>query len=298
VITYRLTAAEQEARLIPGSSGIGADDRPFVTLTNPISVERAVMRHSVLSSVLEIAAQNSRFRDRIAIFEVGKVFLEAEDSVLPDELSRLSIVLIGLRSQPHWRVAAGDDMMDFFDLKGVLQGLFDSLHVTVNYEAAAHPSFRPGQTARLKLGEKQLGTMGVVHPQVVENYGFRISSTEPVLAADIDLELLFPHIEQEYVFQQVSAYPAVREDLAIIVDRDINAVDVVEIMQKSGGFLLKEVELFDLYEGPQVPSGKKSLAYHLTFQSPSKTLTDKDVSKQRNRIVKQLEQRLGARLRD
>jgi phenylalanyl-tRNA synthetase beta chain len=140
--------------------------------------------------------------------------------------------------------------------------------------------------------------MGVLHPQVAENYGFRINRRQPVLAADLDLEALYPRLAKGQVFEPVSAYPAVREDLAIIVDRQIAAAEVAQTLRQVGGFLLKDIELFDVYEGQQIPAGKKSLAYHLTFQSPSKTLTDKDVSKQRARIIKQLEQRLGARLRE
>ncbi len=298
VITYRLTSQEEEAKLIPPSSDLGADDRPYVTLTNPISANRSVMRHSQLSSLLEIASQNSRYKDRIAIFEVGNVFLTSEAGILPDEAARLSIVLSGLRSGQHWSATDNTDSMDFFDLKGVLQGLFDTLHLTVSYEPVNHPTFRPGQTARLILGDVPVGTMGALHPQVVEAYDFRTLRKQPVLAADIDLELLYPHFEQRSVFEPVSSYPAVREDLAIIVDRRVSAAEVAESLTKAGGFLLKDVELFDVYEGQQIPSGKKSLAYHLTFQSPSKTLTDKDVAKQRARIIKQLEQRLGARLRD
>jgi phenylalanyl-tRNA synthetase beta chain len=298
IITYRLTAPDLEARIIPPASEVGADDRPYVTLTNPISANRAVMRHSLLSSCLEIAAQNTRYKDRIALFEIGKVYLDAEDSILPDELDRLSIVLTGLRETTHWSEPDGAQLMDFFDLKGVLQGLFKALHLDVAFEPANHPTFRPGRTAYLLIDEVPVGTMGDLHPQVVENYGFRINRQQSVLAADIDLEALYPRLKEVRVFEPVSAYPAVREDLAIIVDRQIAASEVAQTLRQVGGFLLQDVELFDVYEGQQIPPGKKSLAYHLTFQSPSKTLTDKDVSKQRARIIKQLEQRLGARLRE
>ncbi len=298
VITYRLTNMEREARLIPTAAALNSDDRPYVALTNPNSADRAVMRHSVLSSILEVAAQNSRYQDRIAIFEIGEVFLEAEDTVLPDELTHLAIVLTGLRLEHHWSEPDEIPLMDFFDLKGVLQGLFNALHLTVKYEAINHPAFRPGQVARLLLGDIPIGTIGTLHPQVVSNYDFRAARLQPVLAANIDLETLITHLGQEHTFEPISPYPAVREDLAIIIDRHIPAVEVANTIQQAGGFLLTDVELFDLYDGQQIPGGKKSLAYHLTFQSPSKTLTDKDVSKLRNRIIRQLEQRLGARLRE
>jgi phenylalanyl-tRNA synthetase beta chain len=298
VITYRLTAPDLEAKLIPSANELGGDDRAYVTLTNPISANRSVMRHSQLSSDLEVAAQNTRFMERVAIFEIGKVFMDSEEGILPDELDRLSIVLTGLRTGGHWSDPENTEWMDFFDLKGVLQGLFEALHIEVAYEAITHPVFKPGQTARLLLGDMPLGTMGALHPGVVENYGFRVNRQQTVLAADIDLEALYPRLKHARVYEPVSAYPAVREDLALIVDRQIAAAEVAQTLRQVGGFLLKDVELFDVYQGQQIPAGKKSLAYHLTFQSPNKTLSDKDVSKQRMRLIKQLEQRLGARLRE
>ena len=297
VINYRLTAVEREARLIPKSSGIKADDRPYVTLTNPVTVERAVMRHSVLASVLEIVANNSRFQQQIALFEIGHIYLVSEEGVLPDELARLSIGLTGPRHADSWREANPAEKMDFYDLKGIVQSLFAALHLDVKYEAADHPTFRPGRTARILLGEAQLGVLGEIHPLVVERFGVRIDRDQPLMAADLDLEMILSAVEQDHKFQPISPYPAVREDLALVVDGHITAAEVRDAIRQAGGFLLKEVDLFDIYEGLQLSPGKKSLAYHLTFQAPNKTLTDKDVLKQRKRILMQLEQRLGAKLR-
>jgi phenylalanyl-tRNA synthetase beta chain len=298
VITYRLTAKESEARLIPPGSGVPADDRPYVSLTNPISVDKAVMRHSVLSSVLEIAAGNSRHQERIAIFEIGEIYLAREDGLLPDEKQRLSIIMAGVRNEAHWREPAKKKLLDFFDLKGVIEGLFAGLHLDVRYEAAKHPTFRPGRTARIWLGETQLGMLGDLHPLVVESYGGRFNAGQPVLAADLDLSAILEKMGASYSFDSISSYPAVREDLALVVDRHIPAADVAEALRQAGGFLLKKVELFDVYEGSQIPYGKKSLAYHLTFQAPDKTLTDKDAFKQRQRILNQLGKRMGAQLRE
>ena len=298
IMTYRLTAQEREARLIPPGSGVPENDRPFVTLTNPISIDRRVMRHSVLSSVLEIVADNSRFQQRIGLFEIGEVYLVQEDEILPDELSRLAIVLTGPRNSGHWREPAQANLMDFFDLKGVIESLFAGLHLDVRYEATNHPTYRPGRTARINLGEMQLGVMGELHPLVAESYGVRINRNQPVMAADLDLVTILDHLISAHQFDSISPYPAVHEDLALVVDQHIPAADVTEALSKAGGFLLKQVDLFDVYEGTQIPAGKKSLPYHLTFQAPTKTLTDKDVYKQRQRILKQLQRNLGAKLRD
>lgn len=182
-------------------------------------------------------------------------------------------------------------------MKGVVEGLIGALHIdNFSVEAAAHPTFRPGRTARLLLGEKQLGLMGEIHPLVVE--AFDVRNGYPVLGLELDLELLLAAIPPWHHIEPVTNYPAILEDVALVVDRLTTAAQVEEQIRLAGGYLLKAVELFDVYEGQQVGAGKKSLAYHLTFQSPNKTLTDKDVKKQRQRIVQQLERNLGARLRD
>jgi phenylalanyl-tRNA synthetase beta chain len=297
IITYRLTTPERENKLLPPETGIKPDDRPYVTLANPITVDRVAMRHSLLASALETAAANSRFNEYIALFEVGQIYLDSEEGVLPDELTRLSLVLTGPCQQVHWQIDGQPGALDFFDLKGIIEALLGDLHVDgLVVEAASHPTFRPGRTARLMLGDQQLGLMGELHPLVVE--GFDIRTDRPVLAAELDVDLLIGQIPPWHHVEAISSYPAVREDLALVVNGTVSAAEVEAKIQQSGGFLLQQVELFDIYEGSQIPAGKKSLAYHLTFQSPSKTLTDKDVKKQRQRILKQLERQLGARLRE
>lgn len=297
VITYRLTAPGKEAALLPPATTAGPDDRPYVTLSNPISAERMVLRHSVLSSVLEVVASNSRYQSRIALFEIGDVYLAAEDSILPDELARLAIALTGQRGRAGWQDHGRGARMDFYDLKGVVETLCERTGLAVTYAAAQHPSFRPGRTARVLLGAKQLGVFGELHPLVAEAYDIRLDKGQAVLAADLDLQAILAAAQDVRAFQPLSAYPAVREDLALVVDRSLSAADVATAVRAAGGFLLQDVELFDLYEGEQIPPGKKSLAYHLTFQAPNKTLTDKDVSKLRGRILAQLERQLGAELR-
>ncbi len=297
IISYRLTTPEREAKLLPPGVGTPPDDRPYVTLANPITVDRVTMRHSVLASVLETVAANSRFKEHIALFEIGLIYLASEAGVLPDELARLAVAITGPRQKPFWQGDGEGSALDFFDLKGIVESLIEALHIdNFRVEAAGHPTFRPGRTARLLLGEKQLGMMGELHPLVVE--AFDVRNEYPILGLELDLELLLAAIPDWYHIEEVTSYPAVLEDVALVVDRTVTASQVEEQIRLAGGFLLKNVVLFDVYEGKQVGLGKKSLAYHLTFQSPSKTLTDKDVKKQRQRIVQQLERNLGARLRD
>lgn len=296
LITFRLTSPQQEAKLIPRRHSAGPDKRPYVTITNPISPDRSVMRHSLLASVLETAADNSRFRERIAIFEVGPVFLVDEDELLPQEATYLSTVMSGRRGPESWQSGV-PDTYDFYDLKGVLEALFDELHLTVYYEAVSHPTYRPGRSARILLDGAQVGVMGELHPLVVDQFDVDVDTNQPVLAAEITLDAVIPHIPPFYAYDPISPYPAVREDLAVVVDKGVTAVAVADTIRSAGGFLLKDVTLFDVYEGVQLDKGKRSLAYHLTFQAPDKTLTDSVVRKQRQRILKQLEKQFGARLR-
>jgi len=294
LITFRLTAPAYEAKLLPVGE---KDERPYVTLTNFNSAERSVMRHSLLASVLEIAAHNSRYQERIAVFEIGPIFVEDEEEILPTEQTRLSLTMTGPRGTAGWQESS-NGQYNFYDLKGVLETLFDELHLTISYEAATHPSYRPGRTARLLLNGQQIGMMGELHPLVAEKLDLHIERDQPVLAADLDLDALIPHIPPFYPYTPISPYPPIEEDLAVVVDKGVTAVTVEETIRQAGGYLLKDVRLFDVYEGEQIGKGKRSLAYHLTFQAPDKTLNDKAVAKQRQRIISTLSQRLNAKIRD
>jgi len=297
LITFRLTSPGNEAKLIPKNNPAGPDVRPYITVTNPNSAEYGVMRHSLLASVMDVAAKNSRFQERLAVFEIGPIFIEDEEEVLPTENTRLSLAMTGKRSQDSWQ-AQTNGQFDFYDLKGILEMLFSELHVAVEYEASTHPSYRPGRTARVLLNGRQLGVMGELHPLVVEQLDIRADGDQPVLAADIDLDALIPEIPTLYPYTPISPYPPVEEDLAVVVDKDVTTTAVEEVISKGGGYLLKDIRLFDVYEGEQVGKGKKSLAYHLTFQAPNKTLNDKVVTKQRKKIIGALKHHLNANIRD
>ncbi len=299
IVTYRLTTPEREARLLPDVTGLRPDDRPYVTLANPLTVDRVAMRHSLLASVLEIGAANSRFRDHVALFELGHIYLAAEEGVLPDEMRRLAMVLRGPRRRAHWQEGAPPDL-DFFDLKGVIENLLAGLQITDwQVVAGEHPTFRPGRTALLMTGEKHMGYFGELHPTVVEAFDIRrASARQAVLAAELDLDAMLALVPASLRIEPPPTFPGVHEDLALIVDRHVPAAELTAVIRDAGRPLLRQVELFDLYEGEQIPPGKKSLAYHLTFMSGNKTLRDRDVRKSRERILQEAQRRLGARIRE
>ncbi|MBI3360125.1 MAG: phenylalanine--tRNA ligase subunit beta, partial [Chloroflexi bacterium] len=303
VITYRLTTPEREARLLPGD--VPKDDRPYVTLANPIVADRISMRHSLLAGVLETLAANTRWRDRVALFEIGPVYLTGEDGPLPDESRRLAMALTGPRETASWR---GSDAaaMDFYDLKGVIESLVDGLHLGgVSYTPADHPSYHPGRCAQMRLlppnddqspiaGYRSLGYFGELHPLIREAYDL---PAQPVLAAELDLEALLAAVPERHRTTSVPSFPPVLEDLAVIVEESVPGVKVESAIRAAGGELLAGLRLFDLYRGEQIGAGKKSLAYSLTYQAADRTLTDVEVAKVREKIVRRLKEELGATLR-
>ncbi|MEJ5223174.1 MAG: hypothetical protein WHV44_01875, partial [Anaerolineales bacterium] len=184
--------------------------------------------------------------------------------------------------------------LDFYDLKGLIEALMDALHISVTYTPAEHPSFHPGKCAAVLGGNQPLGVFGELHPLVQENYDF----TAPVLAADLDLEAILPLLpDVGHPVRPISEFPPVLEDIAVIVDEALPADRVEALIRQTGGKMLANVKLFDVFRSEQIGAGKKSLAYALTYQSFEGTLTDKDAAQLRNKIIRRLEQELGAKLR-
>ncbi len=292
VVTYRLSSPERERRILP--AGSGPSEMDYVRLQNPISADRVVMRRSLLASMLEIVERNARLTEKLEIFEIGPEFIPQPDQDLPEERLKLVIALTGLRYKPAWDMSEVKNI-DFFDLKGLLEALFNSYHITnLIYEPADHATFHPGKCAAISRDGQKIGVFGEIHPQVVENYEF---STTPILAADLDLEVLFNIIQDQYEAKPVPVYPPVIEDIAVIVDENLPAGDVEKAIWEAGGKILVRVSLFDIFKSEQIGLGKKSLAYRMTYQSHEKTLTDEEASTIRNRIVRRLEKDLGAKLR-
>ncbi len=292
VVTYRMTSPEREKRLSPGNGGASLEG--YVKIANPIASDRFVLRRSLLSSVLEVIEAAAQLSERTAVFEIGPVFEASPQGDLPDEPQRLVIALSGRRELPAWQ-GSDETLMDFFDLKGILTGLFEGLQMgEVKYTAAEHPSFHPGKCAAIHLGETMLGVMGELHPLVREKFEL---PPAPLMAADLDLEAIQANIPNRLIATPTPSYPPVLEDLALIVDDSVPADRVEALIRQAGGKMLSSLSLFDVYRGEQVGEGKKSLAYSLTYQSYERTLTSDEVLKLRQRIVREAEKELGAKLR-
>lgn len=291
VIAVRQTHPEREAKLlVPGA----AKDEPYVRLANPITPERSVMRRSVLASVVEIAEKNSRVRERLALFELGQAFWPVEGQPLPEEPVQLAIVMAGQVWPATWD-RTHKTGLDFYDLKGVIEALLAQLHVPdVTFAPVEHATFHPGKCAQVKTGEVVLGVFGELHPLVKARFDF----VQPVVvAAEIDVVAVLAAAPVTFDMESVPAYPPILEDIAIIVDESVPAGQIDALIRQTGGRLLRDVRLFDIFRGAQIGEGKKSMAYSLTYQAADRTLTDQDAAQLRNKIVRRLEQQLGAKLR-
>jgi phenylalanyl-tRNA synthetase beta chain len=291
VISHRLTNPENESQIFPAEINSEVD---YVRIANPIASDRIVLRQSLLSSILNAGERNSRISNSLALFELGEVFLPEGGKILPKEPRKLAIYLCGTRSLPQWQ-ASDQSPMDFYDMKGIIAGLFDGLHlIDIQYEPNDHPSFHPGKCASLKHNGQKIGVFGEIHPQVKENYDFQ---EFPVLAAELDVDAMAPLIPDRYYVNSIPIFPPVLEDLAIVVEEKIDVQDVLDITQSAGGETVTDISLFDVYRGGQAGPGKKSLAFRIKYQNPDRTLTDKEVARIRNKIIKQLEEKIGAQLR-
>ena len=291
IITYSLTTPEREALLLPGRQ---PDDRPYIRLENPLSADRVAMRHTLMAAMLDTIAANVRHHDRVALFELSPVYLASEAGLLPDEPRRLCLGLTGPREAESW--LGGDrKSLDFWDLKGIVEDLVARLGIfRAAFEPGDHPSYHPGHCAHLIIEGKRIGTFGELHPLVRKAFDL---PEQPVALGEFDFEKLSHVAPNARPFVPVSRYPAVVEDIAVIVDESVPATRVMEVAREAGGALLRDVRLFDLYRGEQIGAGRKSLACRLTYQADDRTLTDDDGAKVRARVVRALEQELGATLR-
>jgi phenylalanyl-tRNA synthetase beta chain len=247
------------------------------------------MRTSLRASVLQAVAANlRRERGTVAIFEAARAYMTLVDE-LPQERELIVGAVAGMRLG-RWREPASDEA-DFYDAKGLLEEIFERIGASVSFDAADEYALLRGRTAAISAGDGRAGVLGQVHPQVAAQ--FEISA--PVFLFEIDVEKLLPAVQGTVRHQPMSRFPAVIQDLALLVDASVPAAKVTRAIASSA--LVAEVTLFDVYEGAPLPEGKRSLAYAVHFQSLEKTLTDQEVADARKRIIRRLEHEAGAELR-
>lgn len=291
-ISFALTNEETFNKLnIPQDSPL----RKAVPIMNPLSDEYPLVRTTLLSSIFDNLARNlARKNDDVALFEVGSVFFPKALPVteLPDEVVKIAGAITGRRNAQGWNQA--NDMVDFYDAKGIIEELLANLRVTrYTVEAGTHYAMHPGKTALFKKGRDVIATVGEVHPAVLSAYGI----TKPVYTFELDATTVMKYMAKDLKYKALPKYPATSRDLAMLVDVDVNAADIEKAMTKAAGQNLTQITLFDVYTGKQVEEGKKSLAFSLTFQSNDKTLTDAEIDPAIEKIVAKLQKDFNANLR-
>ena len=271
---------------------LNADDplRSPLKLQNPLSPEMSVLRTTLLPSLLENAQHNRNHQiDTIALFEIGSVFIGNGAQKEPERVTGVLAGQIGdgVYSNPYREP-------DFYDLKGLAEGILEVCGI-VDYtlEKTDASTFHPGRNAAVLSSNKQIGIFGEAHPEVLENYDLPYKA----YLFDFDLEALVDTAIFAKRFEPIPVYPKVERDLAIVVDKEVLSDMPTGLIYATGGELVESVRLFDVYEGEQVPEGKKSLAYAITYHSATETLTDKAVNALHDKVVKRLNQELGAELR-
>jgi phenylalanyl-tRNA synthetase beta chain len=268
--------------------------RAFVALQNPMSEDHSVLRTTVLGSLLDAVRHNvARGQADLALLEAGAVYVARPGEQLPHEHRSLGAVVHGRLSAPSWGDVGRPKTADFFAAKGLLAAVLDTLRVAWSVEAAVEPFLHPGRSARVLAGGEAVGWVGELHPLVAR--AWELDGT--VAAFEVDLDRVVSHAVAVPRYEDLTSFPPVRQDLAVIVGEDVAAADVIGAVRGAGGKLLQGVRVFDVYRGEQVGEGRKSLALALTFQAPDRTLSDEDVAPVRDKVVKALAARVGGELR-
>jgi len=286
VITYSLTGSEMLNKLLPEPHPV--EPMPL-RVANPMTLEQEYLRPNLRANLLAALSANRRYEDGgIRLFELGKVYLPREKN-LPDEPEVVCGILSGFRWEKSWH--GGDELFDFYDAKGMVEGLLSHLGIEASFEESKDESLHPAKQAAIVAGGNKLGVVGELHPKV--SLAFEIP--DAVYLFEINLTALLPHTLEHKMFQPISLFPTIVRDIALVVDAGVTHQRVKDIIE---GFpLVKQVAIFDVYSGEQVPPGKKSLAYSITFQSPTHTLTDEEVNRVQQQILDKLSGELGATLR-
>ncbi|HEU5254169.1 MAG TPA: phenylalanine--tRNA ligase subunit beta [Solirubrobacterales bacterium] len=269
-----------------------------VLLANPLSEEQSAMRTALLGSLLDVAARNvARGTTDLALFESARVYLDGEGEFAGDkpapfaEPHRFAALAVGSLGRRSWR--GGGEAADFFALKGVLEALGRQLGVELEFAPAEQPFLHPGRSAAVSVAGEVAGWLGEVHPLVCRTWDL-----DAAVAFEVDAAPLIgaASVGEEY-YEDVTTYPAVYRDLAVVVPADVPASAVEEAIRAGGGELLQGAEVFDLYEGEQVGEDRKSLALNLEFRAPDRTLTDEEVAEAGEAIKAKLSE-IGGSLRE
>lgn len=268
--------------------------RQVVPVRNPFTDDQSVMRTTLLPGLLRVIKHNLSHRElNQMLFEIGSIYEPKNLPLkeLPRERKMVSLAVTGLEPEPNWIKESRET--DYFTVKGILDSLLTRIRIDeVDYVPRAVPFLHPTRSAVLEVDGKELGCIGQLHPDIAEE----LEIGQAVTVCELDLELISDLSELIPRVTTIPRFPAAKRDLALVVSKDISAKQLEDTIREAGGDLVRDVTLFDLYEGKQIPEGKRSLAYSLTFRRDEGTLTDEEVNEILSRVQDALYQ-IGAALR-
>lgn len=280
IITYSFVSPSSfDAIRIPADSPL----RKTVKLVNPLGEDTSIMRTVILPSMLDILSRNFAFKNKgVKLYEIGKIYLPVEGEKLPNEPKRMIFGTYG-------------EHENFFTLKGEVDALLEQLNVhPATYVAdTKNPSYHPGRCADIMIDGKKLGVIGQIHPLVAEGYGI----SGEVYVAELDFTGLQSALAPERIFHSLPKFPTVSRDLALVCDEAMTVGMLEACIKKAGGKLLRSIQLFDIYRGPGIAPGKKSVAFSLELRADDRTLTDEDTTGVTNAVLEKLKNDLGVTLR-
>ena len=268
------------------ADGFTTDEFEKVKLLDPITEERSTLRYSVLASLLKIYEYNkARNVKDVSIFEIGKGFYKKENY---GEDKKLAVLMSG----KYYLGIENKKDVDFYVVKGVAEEILDYLGYSGRYSfvlpSKMPKEMHPGQTAEISVNNDVVGMVGKLHPSIEK---------EDVYVLEINLDKLLSKRTGRMKFKEISKYPEISKDLAIVVDKNISADEIAKLIKKAAGALLTKTEIFDVYEGVNIPKNKRSIAYSLSFGTMDRTLTDEEINNIMSKIIENLQNKIGAELR-
>ncbi len=284
-VTYSLTSAENAQKY-----ALKAEET--TKLLMPMSEERSTLRQSLIPHLVEAASYNvARSNDSVALYEIGSVFLGQTAEGLPFEEEHVAIVLTGKWTDNAWQ--GEKKPVDFFVAKGIVKALFAKLGLTerVSYAKTTMDGLHPGRTAHVLLDGEVVGVIAQLHPTEQKQ-----ADLKETYVAELNLLAILAAQTEELVYTAVPRFPAVARDIALELDRTVPAGEIVAIIKGAGTKLLKDIKVFDVYEGEKMAPGKKSVAFSLTYFDAERTLTDEEVVAAHNKVLKALAE-AGAEVR-
>ncbi|WP_278437694.1 phenylalanine--tRNA ligase subunit beta [Leuconostoc lactis] len=288
-ISYVLTTPEKAQQFAenPGEK--------VVTLDYPMSSDRTTVRQNLLAGLLEDVVYNVNHGvSDVALYEQGRIFIGTDDNTQPTEMEHLAGVLTGTRATSSWQQDKTQKPVDFYDMKGIVAEYLAQIGVeNVRYEATKrHQNMHPGQTADIYSGDVYLGFVGQIHPKVTQAH-----KLAPVFGFELNLFAVMSQVTGDVAYAPISRFPQMRRDAALLVDEHIQHADIVALIRETAGNKLVDVQLFDVYTGDNLPVGKRSLAYTLTYQDNDETLVEAEVNADFERVTNALIAQLHVEVR-